>query len=501
MFYYSKSKYVLFNNCNRRLWLEKYKKEEMKEQGNQARLIAGNQVGDLAMNLFGDYYLAETNPIDINKMCENTINAINNNIKVICEAAFVYENNYCAVDILKVIDKNTVEIYEVKSVTEVKKYHIIDTSYQYYVLKGLGYNIKSVNLVIINKDYVSKEDFDLNEYFKIVDVTNEVIEESKKVKSNLDLSDKLLNDSNNLPDVKLSKSCTDYDGCPFQDYCYKLKNIPDNGSVLDLYNNRSKWKQIDSGIITFNDLLNNNCKLSDIQKRQIDFYLNDRKEFIDKIKIKEFLNEIKYPIYFFDFETYQAIIPDLIGIHPNQQIPFQYSLHIMYADGRLEHKEYLGDGINDPRPKLIKQMLSDLGSEGSIIAYNMSFEIGRIKELAYNFKKYYNDLYALIPRFIDLLIPFQNGYYYNKDIGGSFSIKSVLPALFPDEPSLNYHNLEDVHRGDEASDTYINFKYMEDSERIRKRNNLLKYCCLDTYAMVKLYEKLNSFIKDDDINE
>ena len=81
MFYYSKSKYVLFNNCNRRLWLEKYKKEEMKEQRNQARLIEGNKVGDLAMNLFGDYYLAETNPIDIPKMCERTINAINNGYK------------------------------------------------------------------------------------------------------------------------------------------------------------------------------------------------------------------------------------------------------------------------------------------------------------------------------------------------------------------------------------------------------------------------------------
>ena len=496
MFYYSKSKYVLFNNCKRRLWLEKYKKEEMKEQGNQARLIQGNQVGDLAMGLFGDYYLAETNPIDINKMCQNTINAINSGTKVICEAAFLFENNYCAVDILKVIDDKTLEIYEVKSVTEVKDYHIIDTSYQYYVLTGLGYNVKSVNLVIINKDYVSKEKIELNEYFKIVDVTTDVIKESQKVKNNLCESDSLLNDSNNIPDVKFSKSCTEYDGCPFKDYCYKLKNIPENGSVLNLYNNRLKWKQIEKGIITFEDLLNNNCKLTDIQRRQIDYYLNERKEYIDKERISEFLNEIKYPIYFFDFETYQVIIPDLVGIHPNQQIPFQYSLHILNDDGTLIHKEFLGDGINDPRLDLIKAMLCDLGKEGSIIAYNMSFEKSRIKELAYNFNEYHDELYELLPRFIDLLIPFQNGYYYNKAIGGSFSIKSVLPALFPCDPSLDYHNLEDVHRGDEASETYVNFKNMDKETYERKRTNLLKYCCLDTYAMVKLYEKLKSFIKE-----
>ena len=141
-------------------------------------------------------------------------------------------------------------------------------------------------------------------------------------------------------------------------------------------------------------------------------------------------------------------------------------------------------------------MLDDLGNEGSIIAYNMSFEITRIKELAYNFKEYNKELYNLIPRFIDLLIPFQDGYYYNKAIGGSFSIKSVLPALFPDDPELDYHNLEDVHKGDEAAETYISFKNMEEFEYKRKRKNLLKYCCLDTYAMVKIYEKLNDLVKE-----
>ena len=91
---------------------------------------------------------------------------------------------------------------------------------------------------------------------------------------------------------------------------------------------------------------------------------------------------------------------------------------------------------------------------------------------------------------IDLLIPFQKGYYYNRAMGGSFSIKSVLPAIFPEDPALDYHNLEDVHNGSEAMSIFPQIQYMEPEEQERVRHNLLKYCELDTYAMVKVWEEL-----------
>lgn len=501
MFYYSKSKYVTLCGCKRRLWLEKYKPEEKEEQEENQRLIVGNEIGDMAMGLFGDYYLAETDPIDIPKMVENTKEAIARGEGVICEAAFIYENNYCAVDILKVLPDKSVEIYEVKSVTKVKPYHITDTSYQYYILSNLGFKVNSVNIVLINKDYIRVDgDVNLNDYFIIEDVTEKAIKKSEEVKANLEISDNYLANENELPDVALSSTCLEYDGCPFKNYCFRLKGIPSEGSVLDLYSNRNKWKMINDGIISFYDL-NNDFKyfdkLSDIQKRQIDFYLYDRGLDINKKQIKVFLDELEFPLYFFDFETYQKALPDVIGAKPNQQIPFQYSLHIMESDGTITHKEYLGDGINDPRFPLIKQMLNDLGDSGSIIAYNESFEISRIKELAYNFKPYSSKLYKLVSRFKDLLIPFQEGYVYNRAMGGSFSIKSVLPALFPNDQRLNYHNLDDVHKGDEASQAYIDLKNMDIDSKNKIRHSLLKYCELDTYAMVVLYEKLVELIKEE----
>ena len=140
-------------------------------------------------------------------------------------------------------------------------------------------------------------------------------------------------------------------------------------------------------------------------------------------------------------------------------------------------------------------MLSDLDISGSIVAYNDAFEKSRIKELAHIVTDKKNELFLLVNRFVDLAEVFQNGYCYNKQMGGSFSIKSVLPALFPDDPELNYKNLEGVHKGDEASAAYLALPTMSKEEYDSTRKNLLAYCKLDTYAMVKIYQKLLELIE------
>lgn len=92
-------------------------------------------------------------------------------------------------------------------------------------------------------------------------------------------------------------------------------------------------------------------------------------------------------------------------------------------------------------------------------------------------------------------MPFQSGYYYNRAMGGSFSIKSVLPALFPGDPSLDYHNLEGVHNGGEAMTIFPKIKDMPPEEQVIARKQLLDYCKLDTYAMVKVWEALMEAVK------
>jgi hypothetical protein len=210
--------------------------------------------------------------------------------------------------------------------------------------------------------------------------------------------------------------------------------------------------------------------------------------------LHEFLNTLSYPIYHLDFETMQLVVPPYDGTRPYQQIPFQYSLHIEHADGTLEHREFLGNSVDDPRRALAEQLCRDIPADACVTAYNKKFECGRLSELADTFPDLSAHLLSISNHIIDLLSPFQKGYCYYPAMGGGFSIKAVLPALFPSDPDLDYHNLEDVHNGTEASAAFEKMGDMAPEERERYRANLLKYCGLDTLAMVKVWEKLREAV-------
>lgn len=154
------------------------------------------------------------------------------------------------------------------------------------------------------------------------------------------------------------------------------------------------------------------------------------------------------------------------------------------------HKEFLAESGTDPRRAIAERLCEDIPMNVCVTAYNKGFECGRIKELAAIFPDLSELLLNIQSNIKDLLTPFQSGYYYNKAMGGSFSIKSVLPAIFPDDPSLDYHNLEGVHNGGEAMSIFPRIKDMTPEEQQTARYNLLKYCELDTYAMVKVWEEL-----------
>ena len=92
------------------------------------------------------------------------------------------------------------------------------------------------------------------------------------------------------------------------------------------------------------------------------------------------------------------------------------------------------------------------------------------------------------------MVPFQRQQYYSKAMQGRWSIKYVLPALYPGDPELDYHALEGVHNGGEASETFADLPNHTPEEIKVMRQNLLKYCCLDTLAMVKVLEKLREVV-------
>ena len=176
-------------------------------------------------------------------------------------------------------------------------------------------------------------------------------------------------------------------------------------------------------------------------------------------------------------------------------MPFQYSLHILHEDTTLEHKKFLGDENSDPRKPLVEQMLQDITKKGSIIAFNKSFEITQIKNLANFYPEKAKELLALNERFIDLAHPFQYKHYYHPNFHGKYSIKVVLPTLFPNDDELDYKKLGSIQNGGDAMDTFASLHLLKDkTKRDEIRKDLLKYCHLDTLAMVRIWEKLHKII-------
>jgi len=231
--------------------------------------------------------------------------------------------------------------------------------------------------------------------------------------------------------------------------------------------------------------------LSQSQRFQVEAELTGN-EIINKEGIKEFLDQVSYPLYFLDFETFQQAVPQFDMLRPYEQIPFQYSLHYIEVEGgELKHSEFLGKEGADPRNELVKSLVDNIPDEACIVTYNSSFEKRIIRELTSKFPQHSNRLMNIHDNIIDLMVPFQNKYFYKPEMKGSYSIKYVLPALVPE---LSYKELE-ISGGGQASETYASLHLIKDTSEVdRTRKNLLEYCKLDTLAMVKIMRILEEQI-------
>ena len=489
----SKSRYTLFRQCPKALWLNTYKPELcVISDALQQRFQAGSIVGNWAKGLFGKYVEVTTYDADgklnLTKMVANTRKCIESETEVICEAAFQYAGTYCAVDILRK-DNSGYAIYEVKSSTDGdKEVYAQDIAFQKYILTHCGIEVTRTYLISINSDYVLDGELDIHRLFQIQDISVAVEREYLSVEHQVAKAKQMLAQKDVEPNEDLDIHCHKPYDCAFWEYC--SRHIPE-WSVFDLYRMTfdKKIAYYQQNKITYEQLQNE--ALNEKQQMQIHCALNDY-IYINKVEIANFLSTITYPLYFLDFETMQPVIPEFQRTHPYQQIPFQYSLHYIEQEGgKLKHKEFLGESGEDPRRTLAEQLCADIPLDVCTTAYNKAFECTRLTELADTFPDLAQHLLNIRDHIVDLLVPFQSGWYYVPAMGGSFSIKSVLPALFPNDPELDYHNLAgSVHNGGEAMSIFPKIKDMTTEEQVAARQSLLKYCELDTYAMVKVWQKL-----------
>ena len=166
-----------------------------------------------------------------------------------------------------------------------------------------------------------------------------------------------------------------------------------------------------------------------------------------------------------------------------------FKRHIKKNSSKLDHLEFLAQSGSDPREDLVKQLISDIPPDVTVLAFNASFEKSVLVELSKQFPKYKKHLQSIINNLVDLAEPFRKKYYYHPEMKGKFSIKIILPLLVP-EMEKEYENLE-IQNGSEAMQSFANLVKISDQNEInRTRKNLIKYCELDTLAMVKIHDKL-----------
>ncbi|MDD5160497.1 MAG: DUF2779 domain-containing protein [Sulfuricurvum sp.] len=472
------------------LWLKKYSSEVLSppDATALARFETGNIVGDLACALFPNGREIPYMEKNFAGMAELTREWMNEGLEYIYEATFIQEGIVVIVDVLRVTPDG-VEIYEVKSSSEVKDIYLHDVSIQRYVIESLGHIVTSCYVVHTDTSYIRGNELDLNALFTIADVSEAVDALMGSVPAKLSEFEAHLSDRDNEPAIEIGKHCKNPYECDAMHYCWKVqRSIPDY-SVFNIFNlgSKNQVELYNQGIVRIEEILDS-YKMTAIQRQKVDNWKSQR-TYIDRDAINEFLSTLTYPIYHLDFETFQQAVPQWSGISPYQQIPFQYSLHIEHANGELEHREFLAPAGNDPRYALAQQLIHDIPNNVTVLAYNMSFEKGVIEKLALSFPDLSERLKSIIPNIHDLMIPFQKGYYVTPSMNGSYSIKYVLPALVP-EMAHAYKELDGVQNGGEAMNAYAKLATMEPQEQERIRRALLEYCELDTLAMVRVLNKL-----------
>ncbi len=477
----SKSRYIRGLQCHKSLWLYTHEPPELRNvsKSAMASFQQGNEVGAQAHNIFPGGTFIEFDGVPFDVQISETQKALKK-AKVIYEATFSYGGVLVKADIMRKVGRNW-ELYEVKASNDVKDVHLDDVAVQYYVISGSGVPISKVFVTHLNKEYIRKGDLDVQALFTSEDVTADIKAKQAGIKTEIEKQQKMLA-GKNAPKIDIGPYCSKPYCCDFMGYCWE--KMPEN-SIFDLAGNGvKKWPLYKEGIVKMEDIPLD--KLKGQQLQQVKTFLN-KKLVVDLTGLKDFLNDIWYPLYYLDFETFRAAVPPYDGLKPYQQIPFQYSLHIQKRKGgKLYHKEFLAKPKCDPRKELLDNLLAEIPSDACVLVYYQPFEKGRLKELAEQFPKKAKHINAIIKNVRDLLAPFKGRALYSWKQQGSHSIKKVLPAFVAD---MSYEGLE-VGDGGEAIEAYQKMcKVADDPKELAKiRKALLEYCCQDTLAMVRLLE-------------
>lgn len=487
---FSKSKLLAYRQCPKRLWLEIHRAELREDSSaTQASFKVGHKVGEIAQKLYDPKGKGQL----INAQEEGFAAAFARSTELLASSQPIFEAGFKAGGALAFADvmlpkrkagQRTWRMVEVKSSTSVKDYHRDDTAIQAFVARAAGVPLSSIVLAYIDSGWVYPGGGDYQGLLVEEDLTKEAFAREAEVKAWI-AEAQLIAAKSKEPKLGTGGHCSDPYECGFLGYC-QGQEVQAQYPVQWLPRIQSKALKShieDGGVIDMGEVPDE--LLNERQQRVKAHTLADEVFFDDKGAAAE-LAAHKLPAYFLDFETIQFAVPIWPGTRPYQQIPFQFSLHRLGRTGKLEKKSFLDLSGDDPSQLFADALISACGDRGPVFVYNAGFETARIRELADRFPKFKKALLAINARVVDLL-PIAQQHYYHPSQQGSWSIKKVLPAVAPE---LSYGDLEGVQDGGMAMETYLEAIAKEtlQTRKSQIEQQLLAYCSLDTYAMVKLWQ-------------
>lgn len=472
------------------LWLKKHDKTKLPEidANQQAMFDAGHEFETYAEQLFPEgQRLGFHDYQEYLGLPAKTKRALDSEVPAIFQGRLEADDITCIFDVLRRQEDGGFDLYEIKSSTKVKDEHLDDLAFQIITARKAGVDIRRCFVVYVNKHYIRRGEVNPHSLATIEETTDRVEARLPATRERISEAFEIIR-RRHMPDPSL-RYCSPYAARDWLEVYRQLATVPED-SIYNLFGITPQLaEELETAGIERMAEIPEHTKLSQKQKWQVEA-IRHRQPDIDRGQIRRFLDDLTYPLHFLDYETLGYVVPPFNGMRPYQQLPFQYSLHIVPAPGaEPEHREYLHTKPTNPVRPLLQQLTADIDKKGSVLVWSKSFEQNcntLMGELEPDFQ---NEMQQLNDRIIDLMDPFAKGWFIDHRFGGSASIKYVLPVLAPD---LSYGEL-DIQEGGSAQRLWQETVLGSGSDMNHEQlfANLRQYCALDTLAMVRIHAYLH----------